>query len=291
VIGAPAAGRTEPELERLVGYLANTLALRTDFSNNPSFGDVLERVRKMALDAYDHEVYPFDLLIERLNPMREADHLPLIQVLFTIEPNVHTQTAEGLTFETLPDLAVELAVSGGSASRMGKLDLAVSCLERSSGRLAWMFLLDGRRISESSAHRFGAAFQTFLDAFVERPDRRLAELPVLPASERHRVVTEWNATDAPSGRVHPRADRSAGAAHADAVAVVCGADRLTYAELDCRANWMAHRLRAMGVGPDALVGLHLERTLDLLIAIVATFKAGGAHRRSISIRARGSNGC
>ena len=278
VIGAPAAGRTRPELERLVGFFANTLALRTDLSGNPSFGDVLERVRKTALDAYVHEAYPFDLLIERLNPVRDADRLPLLQVLFTIEPTVHTQTAEGLTFETLPDLAVELAVSGGAASRTAKLDLTVSCLERAGGRLAWLFLLDGRRVSKTSARRLGVAFQTFLSAIVERPDRRLAELSVLPASERHLVVNEWNATDAPYqvACIHELIEAQVRRTP-DAVAVVCGADRLTFAELDRRANWMAHRLRAMGVGPEALVGLHLERTLDLLIALVATFKAGGAY--------------
>ncbi len=278
LLGTPVAGRPRPELERLVGFFANTLALRTDLSGDPSFAGAAERVRKTSLDAYVHEAYPFDLLIERLNPVRDADRLPLVQTLFAVEPAIEARTVEGVTFEGLPDLAIDLAVAGGAMSRTGKLDLTVSCLEKSGGRLAWVFLLDGRRVSATAARRLSAAFRTFLAEVLERPDQRLSLLPVLPASERHRVVTEWNATDAPYpvACIHELIEAQARRTP-DAVAVVCGPDRLTFAELDRRANWMAHRLRELGVGPDTLVGLYLERSLDLVIAMVATFKAGGGY--------------
>src|SRR5206468_4299323 len=102
----------------IVGFFVNTLALRTDLSGDPTFTEILERVRRTSLDAYEHEAYPFDLLIERLNPVRDADRLPILHVLFTTESAFTRQTADALTFETLPDLALELTVAGGAAGRM-----------------------------------------------------------------------------------------------------------------------------------------------------------------------------
>jgi amino acid adenylation domain-containing protein len=278
LIGAPSAGRPHDDMQRLVGFFANTLALRTDLSGDPTFAGVLDRVRRTALDAYEHEAYPFDVLIERLNPVRDADRLPLVQVLFTTEPPAETRDGGGLTFETLPDLAIELAIAGGAAARVGKTELTVSCTERSTGGLAWAFLLERSRTSAGAAKRLADGFRAFIGAVIERPDRRISELPVLSDAERRQVLLDWNAAQSPFeiACVH---DLIAAQARRtpDAIAVRCGSDVLSYGDLDRRANWLAHQLRDLGVGPDTLVGLYLGRTPDLVVALLATWKAGGAY--------------
>jgi amino acid adenylation domain-containing protein/non-ribosomal peptide synthase protein (TIGR01720 family) len=278
MVGAPAAGRLRSELERVVGFFANTLALRTDLAGDPTFAEVLDRVRATAVDAYVHEAYPFDKVVERINPVRDADRLPLLQVLFGIEPKQFSCEVPGAMLSTMPDLTLEMASGGGAADRQGKLDLAVSCLEKPGGDVAWVFLVDGRRVSKSSAARLAKAFGSFLDALVERPDSRLSALPLLSDQEDQLLVKDRNATaDEWQGRcVHELIEEQARLTP-DAVAVAWLGERLTYAGLDRRANALAHRLRTLGVDTESRVGLYLDRTPDLLIAMLATLKAGAAY--------------
>jgi amino acid adenylation domain-containing protein len=268
VVGSPTAGRSRIETEDLIGSFVNTLVLRTDFSGNPSFRELLSRVREIVLGAHAHQDVPFEKLVEELQPERNLDRSPFFQVMFVIQ-NEPKETRK------LADLTVNpFDIHGGTA----KFDLLLSMREEQAelkGVLEYNSdLLDGSTISRLLHH-----FQTLLKGVVADPNSRLSDLPLLTEAERHQLLVEWNDTkrDYPTNKcIHQLVEEQVENSP-DAVAVICEDQQLTYRELNARANQLARHLSRLGVGPNVLVGLCLKRSLEMVVALLGVLKAGGAY--------------
>ena len=272
-IGSAIAGRTDSALDDLVGFFVNTLVLRTDTSGHPSFRELIGRVRASNLAAYAHQELPFERLVEVLNPARSLGRHPLFQVMLTLQNNA----APGLELAGL-EASVE-AVASASA----KFDLSVSVAEQRGsdgtpagivGVLEYASDLFERDSVEAMAGRL----IRLLEAAVADPQRAIGKLDILAPAERRTILAEWNDTSraVPSATL-PALFAAQAAATPDAVAAVCEGNTLSYRELDARANRLAHHLRALGVGPEVVVGLCVERSLEMLIGLIAILKAGGAY--------------
>ncbi|MBV9790840.1 MAG: amino acid adenylation domain-containing protein, partial [Chloroflexi bacterium] len=267
VVGTPIAGRVRPELEALIGFFTNTLVLRTDLSGAPSFAEVVARTRAVALDAYAHQDVPFEVVVEQVQPTRDLSRTPLFQVMFILQ-NM-PQDSIAVSDLTLAPVEVE--------ARTAKFDLVLGLAETPDGLQGGIEyatdLFDAATIKRMVAH-----YQVVLAALVANPQQSIARLSLLTEAEQFQLTT-WNATAQEVNqdlRVHQLVERQA-MQTPDAIAVVFGDETLSYADLDRRANQLAHRLRALGVGPDACVALALERSLDLAVAVLAVLKAGGAY--------------
>jgi amino acid adenylation domain-containing protein len=268
VLGTPIAGRNPPEVEGLIGLFINTLVLRGDLSGDPSFTELLARTRKTAVEAYERQDLPFEKLVEELRPHRDPSRAPLFQVMFVLEntPRANFELA-GLT-------ATPVEIDSGTA----KLDLTLS-MEEAPGALKAVVEYNTDLFERDTIERMLGHFETLLRGIVENPDRPLSELPILSAAERRRLRVEWNDTqrDYPQDKcIHElfeaQADRTP-----DAVAVVFDGESLTYSELNRRANRLAHQLQKLGIGPEALVGICVERSLEMAIGMLGVLKAGGAY--------------
>jgi amino acid adenylation domain-containing protein len=268
VVGTPIAGRVRPELEGLIGFFINTLALRTDLSGDPSFRDLLARVRETTLDAYAHQDVPFEKLVEELAPERSLSRTPLFQVMFALQ---NAPAAEA----RLGDVRVRLVWSDPGQAHF---DLIVG-LEESGDELRGGIRYAADLFDAATVERMAGHFRVLLAALAQDPERPLSALPVLGDEERERLLSEWSVSgDAvDSGRTVHAAVEAIAAARPGAEAVVCGSERLTYGELNARANRLARHLRRRGVGPEARVGVLLERTLELPVALLAVLKAGAAY--------------
>src|SRR5215212_8582567 len=267
-VGSPIAGRNQAETEELIGFFVNTLVMRTDLSGDPSFREVLSRVREVALGAYDHQDLPFEKLVEELQPERDLSRTPFFQVFFNMQ-NMDDTPIElrGLTAERIMQSDDE-----------AMFDLTLYAAERHDG-LHIRFVYDAELFEPDTVRRMLGHFRVLLEGIAADPDQRLSELPLLTEDERHRLLVEWNdtATEYPRDRcVHELFEEQVESTP-DAVAVVFEEQQLTYRELDRRANQLAHHLRALGVGPEVLVGICVERGIDLVVALLATLKAGGAY--------------
>src|SRR5215213_587316 len=267
-VGSPIAGRNQAETEELIGFFVNTLVMRTDLSRDPSFREVLSRVREVALGAYDHHDLPFEKLVEELQPERDLSRVPLSQVFFALQ-NVPREDLK------LPNLTLERQnVEGGTV----KFDLSLFLFEEDQG-LKGRLVYNADLFDDATIERMLGHLQTFLRGIVEDPDQRLSELPLLTEDERHRLLVEWNdsATEYPEERcVHELFEEQVERTP-DAVAVVFEDERLTYQELNRCANQLAHHLRALGVGPDVLVGICVERSLEMVVGLLGILKAGGSY--------------
>jgi amino acid adenylation domain-containing protein len=265
LVGTPIAGRTRPETEGLIGFFANTLVLRGDLSGDPSFRELLRRVRGTALDAYDHQELPFEKLVEELRPQRSFSHSPLFQVMFAFQ-NAPTLNLGGLTIKPLRverDTAtfdLSLMIDQEPRSLYGALEYNTD-------------LFDGSTIRRMIGH-----FHTLLEAIVADPERRLSELPILTEPERRQLLTRhgdervYEKDDCIHERFEAQANR-----RADAVALVFEGQQLAYGELNSRANQLAHYLRVLGVGAESLVAICVERSLEMVVGILGVLKAGAAY--------------
>ncbi|HEX5707564.1 MAG TPA: condensation domain-containing protein, partial [Pyrinomonadaceae bacterium] len=268
VVGSPIANRNRAETESLIGFFVNALAMRTDLSGDPTFVELLGRVRETSLGAYAHQDLPFEKLIEELQPERNLSHTPLFQVTFAL----HNAPAGALKLRGLELRPVEFAVEAA------KFDL--SLLMGESGRgIAGLFEYRSDLFNEETVRRLATHFQNLLEAVVKDPSRRLSSLPLLGPKERERLLVRWNDTRAdypPDVCVHELFE-----AHAqetpDAEALVFDEERVSYAELDGRANKLARHLRGLGVGPESRVGVSLTRSIEMVVALLAVLKAGGAY--------------
>ena len=270
VVGSPVAGRTRPETEGLIGFFVNLLALRADLGGDPSWRELLRRIRQTALEAYAHQELPFERVVEELVVERSLEHAPLFQVIFALErgrgPDERLRLG-GLTLEPFGD---------GGAS-VAQFDLSLTVADRAaalSGRITFRAAL----FEADTIERMAGHLQALFREMVRSPDGRLSEAGLLSAAERRQVVEAWSSatSEYPPACVHELfAVQSARTP--DAAAVVFGDRVLTYAELDRRANRLAHRLRSLGVGPEARVAVCVERSAELVVALLAVLKAGGAY--------------
>ncbi|GAA4834627.1 amino acid adenylation domain-containing protein [Kitasatospora terrestris] len=272
-LGSTVVGRPEEALEQLVGYFTNTVVLRTDTSGNPSFRTLLGRVREADLDAWSHEDLPFDRIVTALNPTRSAGRHPLFQVSLAMEEgNPVALDLPGLRAEFLP-------VSTGTAkfdltfvfTRHRNTDGSPAGLDITVEYAADLF-------EETTAAAAAARLARLLAALTADPDARILDVEALAPDEREQLLTTWNAVALePSAATLVDLFEAQAARRAGAIAVTAGEERLGYAELDARANRLARHLVAHGVGPEQLVAVVLERSVDLAVAILAVLKAGGAY--------------
>ena len=267
LVGSPTLGRSRIEVEELIGFFGNTLVLRTDLSGNPTFRQLLARVRRVALDAYAHQDLPFEKLVAALEPDRDLSHAPLFQVMFVFQDTQEVFSLAGMETEELHphtdtskfDLTLTIRERG---------DLLAATLEYSTE------LFDRANVSGMLAHYHG-----LLERVATDPDRNISSIPLLSDRERHQILVEWNRTakDYPGGAcIHElfevQVERTP-----DAIAVLFQSEQLTYRELDQRANALARQLQRAGVGPEVAVGLCADRSTGMMAGLLAILKAGGVY--------------
>ncbi|HEX2188729.1 MAG TPA: condensation domain-containing protein, partial [Longimicrobiaceae bacterium] len=267
LVGTPVANRERRETEGTVGFFANTLVLRGDLSGDPPFRALLGRVRETALGAYAHQELPFERLVEELRPDRSLAHAPVFQVLFSYFDSAG---------ETLRLPGCEVAEEGADLG-VATLDLDLG-MRRTDRGVAGVVRYSTELFDPATAARTVERFLRLVRAAAAHPDSRVSALPLLDDAEREQVVREWNATaaDFPATPVH-RLVAAQAARTPDATAVAAGAERLSYAGLDARADALAAHLRARGAGAESLVGVCMERSAEMVVALLATLKAGAAY--------------
>ncbi|MDT5296661.1 MAG: hypothetical protein QOJ76_3541, partial [Acidobacteriota bacterium] len=266
-VGSPVAGRQRGETQDLIGFFVNTLVMRTDLAGASSFKHLLGRVREVCLEAYAHQDVPFERLVEELRPERSLSHTPLFQVTFALQSApAGAAVLPGLEFAPV-----------ATESATAKFDLSLEMFEE-HGALTANVNYNTDLFDESFIARLTANFEVLLRGIAADPARALADLPLLTVEERRQVLVEWNGLTggAPGPLTHELVELRA-ESQPEAVAVVAPDGRLTYAELNERANSLAHYLRGLGVTAESRVGLLFERGTELLVAMLGVLKAGGAY--------------
>lgn len=266
LVGSATAGRSHTKLENVMGYFLNTVVLRNNLAGNPTFRALLGEVRGVTLDALAHDEVPYERLVKELLPKRDLTRNPLFQAFFSIQP---------------PLAALD---SGWSVSQMEvdtgitKYDLYLEMEERFEG-IVGRFTYNTNLFHATTIERMAGHWQTLLAGIVADPERRLAELPLLTDGEREELLVTWNQTSAEYPRsecIHQLFEAQAKRTP-ESVALVYERDQLTYRELNERANRLARRLRKRGVGPEVLVGICIERSPEMVVALLGILKAGGAY--------------
>ena len=266
-VGSPIAGRSLTEVEPLIGFFVNTLVLRTDLSGNPTVRELLGRVREVALGAFDHQELPFERLVKEIRPERGAGQTPLVQVMLVLEDNPRQPI-------TLSQLSL---VPLNHDSETVKFDL-VLYINYSGSELSGSFAYNTDLFESETIKRMATHFQTLLQGIVANPDARVGSLPFLAETE-ERVLIEKNETkvELPHGNCLHEMFEVQAERTPNAVALVFEKQQLSYAELNARANQLAHYLIGLGVGPETLVGICMERSIDMVVGILGILKAGGAY--------------
>ncbi|MDZ7994279.1 MAG: non-ribosomal peptide synthetase [Nostoc sp. EfeVER01] len=267
LVGSPIANRNRSEIEGLIGFFVNTVVLRTKLEENSSFINLLKQVREITLGAYTHQDLPFELLVEELQPQRSLSHTPVFQVMFALQnmPGDGLKLS-GLNLEYLP-IENDTARFDLSLSFTDNVEGLVGELEYNSD------LFDADSIKSMLRH-----LTTLLVDIVEHPDKSISELSILTPAEQQQILREWNYTEADYPHVCVHELFSAQVAKTpDAIAVIAGSQQLTYKELDEKANQLAHYLSSLGVAREVLVGICCDRSLPMIVALLAILKAGGAY--------------
>lgn len=267
-VGSPIANRNRRELETLIGFFVNTLVLRNRIEGNPSFVEFLSQVRQVATSAYTHQDVPFEQVVEALQPERSLSYNPLFQVVFVLE-NFLLDKVE------LPDLTLTPQFVERGTSQF---DLTLAVWETKAGLIgSWEYnsdLFEPDTIARMTSH-----FQTLLAAIIANPHQRIGELPLLSQQERHQLLVEWNDTYRPyphSKCIHQLFEQQVEKTP-NAVAVVYEEESLTYQQLNDRTNQLAHYLRSVGVKPEVLVGICIERSPLMIVGMLGILKAGGVY--------------
>ncbi|MCU1303522.1 MAG: amino acid adenylation domain protein [Candidatus Sulfotelmatobacter sp.] len=265
LVGSNTAGRGLPGSEKLLGYFLNTVPLRTDLSGDPTFLEVLDRVRGVTLGAFSHEEVPLDRLVAELQPERDPNRNPLFQVLFSLEPPPSQVSPEW-------DLTCIEVETGAT-----KFELCMVLDDRPDGLLCRL-IYNTALFDASVIRRMAGHWQTLLEAVAADPARQVSEFPILTPPERQQILVEWNDTELPYQPVpvHVMFEEQA-REKSQSIALRCGDQELLYGELELRAARLAHRLQTMGVGPNVPVALCLNRSVEMVVGILAVLKAGGAY--------------
>jgi amino acid adenylation domain-containing protein len=268
LIGYPIAGRTHPDLEPLIGFFVNTLPLRVDLSGAPSFTELLAQVRADCMSAYEHQDVPFEQIVRELHPDRSTGAVPLIQVMLALrDVPMPELRLGGVTLEPLAQQTVST-----------KFDLCLDLVPDGSGGVAGRAEYRTALFDAATVRRMMDCFVLLLDGLLADPDAAVSAAPMVPPAEAGRLVAELSggAAGHPHGTLHGMVEARADAAP-QALAVLCGERRLTYRELDERANRLARYLRGRGIGPDDVVGLCLPRSEEMVVALLGVLKAGAAY--------------
>ncbi|HLX20722.1 MAG TPA: amino acid adenylation domain-containing protein [Gaiellaceae bacterium] len=270
VIGTPFAGRHRSELESMIGYFINPLALRVDVSGDPSFRELLRRAREATLSAFAHADVPYEMVVRATAPERDLSQTPVFQVMMVLHnPEWEHKRPK---FEPVGVTATELVHEKGWA----KFDLLLGMSQRPGGlNTTWEYSTE--LFDDATAVRLGAHFDKLLSSIAADPNLPVSRLQMLLEEERSTILSDWSQarTAFPTDRMVKDLFEESAAAVPDADAVVFEGDRLTYRELDERANRLAHRLRRLGVGPGRRVGIYMGKSLDLVVAVLGVIKAGG----------------
>ncbi|MCP4766410.1 MAG: amino acid adenylation domain-containing protein, partial [Gammaproteobacteria bacterium] len=267
VVGSPIANRNRAEVEGLIGFFVNSLVMRTDVSGNPDFRELVQRVNRILLGAYDHQDLPFEKLVDELQQERDRSQNPLFQVMFALQNMpMETLALEGLKLQAVPQ---EINTT--------RFDLEVHIFEGPE-ILGIRFIYNADLFDAQTIERLFSHYQQLLQGLIAAPDQGIADVPMLSEQEQQQFI-DWNqtTTDYPRDQTVPELFEWQVAASADAIAIEYEGKTLTYAQLNERANQLAHYLQARGVGAEVMVGISVERSLDLVVALLGILKAGGAY--------------
>jgi amino acid adenylation domain-containing protein len=267
VVGTPIAGRNQIETEGLIGFFVNTLALRTNLGGDPAFRELLQRVRDVALGAFAHQDFPFEKLVEELNPVRAVSHSPVFQVLFILQNAPREQLRLGeLTVQRL-----------SAATATAKFDLTFQASESADGINCWLEY-NTDLFERATIERMRGHLEVLLAGIVAGPDRRLSELPLLTDHELQQLLIDWNQTETQYSKdrlIHELFQEQARQTP-DRTALSCKGKTMSFVELNQRSNQLAHYLRKRGAGPESRVAVCVERSLEMVVAVLAVLKAGAA---------------
>jgi amino acid adenylation domain-containing protein/non-ribosomal peptide synthase protein (TIGR01720 family) len=282
LVGSPTSGRSQTEFAEIVGYFVNMVVLRADLSGNPTFKTFLSRVRHTVLNAIAHQDYPFPLLVEQLHLNRDPSRSPLFQVVFALQKpqqfkNIVDLLTTGETGVRVDWGGLELEPFDMSQQE-GQFDLILEMVETKEALLG-EFRYKTDLFEATTITRMIGHFQNLVEGIVGCPDQPIADIPLLTEVERHQLLVEWNNTkvEYPQDKCAHQLFEAQIVLNPGSEAIVSGEGRMTYQELNRRANQLAHYLRTRGVGPDVLVGICTKRSLDMIVAILGTLKAGGAY--------------
>jgi len=267
VTGVPIAGRSRVELEGLVGFFANTLALRVAVRGEQTFEELLQAVQRVCLGAYEHQEIPFEKVVEELHPQRQLNRNPLFQVMFIFQ----TAGQEKLVLPGLEISGLDLE------NETSIFDLSLTAVEEENNlRMLLQYSTD--LFEAETIKRTLNYLERLLEGVVANPQQRVSELPLLAEAERQQILVESNRTEFESENrcIHELFEQQVEKTP-DVSALICEGQQLTYRELNCRANRLAHYLRRLGVGPEVLVALYLERSVEMVVALLAVLKAGGGY--------------
>ncbi|HEU5132519.1 MAG TPA: condensation domain-containing protein, partial [Pyrinomonadaceae bacterium] len=267
IVGSPIANRTRAELEGLIGFFVNSLVLRAKFKDDPNFKELLAQVREVTLGAYAHQDCPFEKLVEVLQPERELSHNPLFQVIFALQNAPQGAVAVG----GLEMSAIE------TVRATARFDLEFHLWESEQG-LGGFIIYSTELFDAQTIERLMTHYERLLTMVSARPEQRLSDVNLLSEAEEHQLLVELNQTTT----VYPRRNvaelfEEQVVRRPEETALVFGDERLNYRELNERANQLAHRLRRLGVGTESLVGVCVERSIEMVVALLGILKAGGAY--------------
>ncbi|MFA0813513.1 amino acid adenylation domain-containing protein [Microbulbifer epialgicus] len=268
VIGSPIAGRVHQDVESLIGFFVNTLVLRSDLSANPTLDHLLKKNKRTILEAFSHQYIPFEMLVELLNPERNLSYNPLFQIVLSFQNNEQVDLSlGGLQLDHLE-----------TRNRTSKIDLELAVVEHEKGfSLGWIYNQD--IFDESTIKQMAEHFEVLIRSGLKNTKMPIQQLPLLSVSERERLLISWNDTDAdyPDEICAHEIFEHQVKLTPNAKAIVCGDQSLSYTELNQRANQLANYLRSSGIQPDELVGICLNRSVEMVIAMLGILKSGGAY--------------
>ncbi|MGD9488074.1 MAG: amino acid adenylation domain-containing protein [Calditrichaceae bacterium] len=267
-VGTPIANRNRAETENLIGFFVNTLVIRASLSNSDTGGDLLQKVKSAVMGAFNHQDLPFEMLVEELHPERSMNHTPLFQVMFTYQNEISVSME-------LPGLSMKsITIDGDNA----KFDLSFTAAE-SNGYLSLSFEFDTDLFLPDTIKRMLSHYQLLLLEFLQNPDQNISKLPVLSESEIKTLTHDWNGHTVEFPRnlcLHQIFETSA-EANPDQFAVISGNDKMTFDELNSKANRLARHLQKLGAGPESIIAFSMRRSPEMIISILGILKSGGAY--------------